>query len=220
MHGQEPDETDRDASRRPSVVDPDERWYMPEQLYVAVNPDRASGGPALALYELGEQGQLAILAYSSLDLFISGCGADQPWMLVPSDRISELAKRSGDVKFSVLINQQLPAALWGTTTGLVNDEPVWSDSESDDWMPLYIPSRLFRPGDKQALFELQPMPGDRLALMLYSSLHSLAAGCGPEQPWVSIPAGLISDARSQSGAHTICLDTRLPDALRRESKVD
>jgi hypothetical protein len=207
-------------SRRPSVVDPDEQWYMPDQLYVAANPDRASGGPSLTLYGLGEQGQQAILAYSSLNLFISGCGADQPWILVPSDRISELAQHSGDVKFSILMNQRLPQELRGRATGLVNEEPVWSDNESEDWMPLYIPSRPFRAGDKQALFELQPMPGDRLALMLYSSQRSLTVACGPQQPWVSIPAGLISEARRQSGAHTICLDTPLPEALRHGSKAD
>lgn len=214
------DPTDTDGSHRPSVVDPDEQWYMPEQVYVAANPDPASSGPALALYELGERGQHVILAYLTLELFISSCGPDQPWMLTPSTHLSQLAQKSKDLTFSVLLDQRLPSALRGTATGLVTEEPVWSDEESEDWMPLFIPSRPFRSGDQQALFELQPLTGGRLALMLYSSQRSLVAGCGPEQPWVSIPAGLISEARRQSGAHTICLDTPLPEGLRHGSEGD
>lgn len=79
---------------------------------------------------------------------------------------------------------------------------------------MYLPSRPFRPGDELAKLELQPMPGGRLAVMAYSSLETLTVGCGPGQPWVSIPAGLLGEARRQAGADTVVLDTPLPAGLR------
>lgn len=209
---------DEDATRRPSVLDPDEYWYMPERLYVAVRPDGKTGGPMLELYELGERGQHAVLGYSSLERFVMACGADQPWMLMPAQRLAELARNDGGVAFSVLLDKPLPSELRGTAAGLASRESSWADGESADWAAVYIPSRPFGHGDTQAKLELQPMPGDRLALMVYTSQQALVAGCGPAQPWVSIPAGLVSEARQQSGAHTVCLDTPLPERLRHGSE--
>lgn len=77
-----------------------------------------------------------------------------------------------------------------------------------------MPSRPFRAGDEQARLELQPTPGGLLALMAYSSRETLLAGCGPAQPWVSIPAGLLDEARQEAGADTIALDTPLPEWLQ------
>lgn len=191
---------------------------MPERLYVAARPDGNTGGPMLEFYDLGEHGQQVVLAYSSLDRFIVACGADQPWMLVPAQRLPELARSGDGFVFSVLLDQPLSPELRGTAAGLVSRESSWADTDSDDWTPVYIPSRPFQRGDAQARLELQPMPGDRLALMIYTSQQALVAGCGPAQPWVSVPAGLVREARRQSGAHTICLDTPLPERLRHGSE--
>lgn len=205
---------------RPSVLDPDESWYLPDQVYLAVRPDGASGGPMLELYELGEQRQAVALAYSTLDELITGCGADQPWILAHSDQLPALAEQESGFAFLLLLDESLPGELRSTAAGLASVEASWGDIESDDWTSVYVPSLPFKHGEDQAKLELQPMQGDRLALMAYSSEQSLIAGCGQEQPWVSIPAGLISVARQQSGAHTICLDTPLPLRLRHGSEED
>lgn len=42
-----------------------------------------------------EGGELAMLAYSSLELLVDGCGAEQPWIAVPGERLDELLRLSG-----------------------------------------------------------------------------------------------------------------------------
>ncbi|RRO17640.1 hypothetical protein EIL87_10220 [Saccharopolyspora rhizosphaerae] len=197
---------------RPSVLDPDETWHMPAQVYLAARPDGNSG---TLMFELREwNNQSVVLAYSSLDRFLDSCGADQPWVLLPSERLAELSRGEHGVAFSVLLDVPLSSELRGTAGGMAEDEPSWQESDSPDWAMTYIASKPFAAGQEQALLELQPMPGRRLAIMAYSSLQSLESACGPNQPWVTIPAGLVAEARRQSGADTICLDTPLPTYLR------
>jgi hypothetical protein len=40
-------------------------------------------------------GRVALLAYSALDLLVTGCGESQPWVAVPAERIDELRRLSG-----------------------------------------------------------------------------------------------------------------------------
>ncbi|HEU0090156.1 MAG TPA: SAV_915 family protein [Pseudonocardiaceae bacterium] len=117
----------------------------------------------------------------------------------------------------VVVDVDVPGDLRGTAAGPVDDARAWDDPESADWSLVFVPSQPFRPGDAEVKLELQPMPGGRLALMAYSTRDLLDWGCGPYQPWVAVPAGLLDDARQQAGAHTIVLDTPLPVRLRHSS---
>lgn len=206
----------------PGVFDLDERAELPGQLYVACRPDGGAGDAMLELREW-DGGQVA-LGYSTLDRFLEGCGHDQPWILIPSERLAEIGlEKAGNAfepttfRFGVLLNASLPHGARGTAGGLAWEEPRWDDEESPDWTMVHLASQPFRPGNDQALLELQPMPGDHLAVMAYSSAAAVEAGCGPHQASVRIPAGLVGEARRQSGADTICLDTPLPQQLRHTS---
>lgn len=42
-----------------------------------------------------DQGELAVLAYGSLDALVDGCGPAQPWICLPAERLDELVGRSG-----------------------------------------------------------------------------------------------------------------------------
>ncbi|GAB3283535.1 SAV_915 family protein [Parasphingorhabdus pacifica] len=53
-----------------------------------------------------------------------------------------------------------------------------------------------------------------LQALAYTSEAALRLGCGPHQAAAPVPAGLLGDIRRQCGAHTICLDTPLPERLR------
>lgn len=189
---------------RPSVLEPDEHWHLPGQVCVPARPDRVQG-TLLEARELTD-GRLALPVYSAMDRLITSCGAGQPWLMLSSERLPELQRSAGfDV---LLLDVDLPHDLRPSSA-----ESQWHDSGSTDWDLAYIPSRRFRPGDERAWLELQPMPGGRLAVMAYSSEEALRLGCGPGQPWVSVPAGLLDEVRRQSGAHTIVLDTALPEHL-------
>ncbi|MGH3914375.1 MAG: SAV_915 family protein [Pseudonocardiaceae bacterium] len=198
--------------RRPAVLDPDESYHLPAEVFVPARPGTASSGAILEVRELTD-GRLAMAVYSSMERLIACCGMCQPWIAFGADQLPELQRGGGfDV---VVLDVDVPEDLRQCTVGSGDGERTWHDPESADWSLVFVPSRPFRPGDAQAKLELQPMPGDRLALMAYSSRDLLCWGCGPYQPWVSIPAGLLDEARQQAGAHTIALDTPLPGRLRR-----
>lgn len=199
------------ATRRPNVLDSDEFWHLPVQVYVPARLDPAACGPVLEVRELAD-GRRAMTVYSSMDRLIRCCGGGQPWLTFDSGWLPVL--QQGEEFDVVLVDVDLPVELQTGATGGVNADRAWHDPESVDWAPVFVPSQRFRPGDAEAKLELQPMPGDRLALMVYSSLDLLVRGCGPHQPWVSIPAGLLDEVRLQAGAHTIMLDTPLPARLR------
>ncbi|MCA1675231.1 MAG: hypothetical protein LC799_24575 [Actinobacteria bacterium] len=40
-------------------------------------------------------GRLVMLAYTSLDFLVAGCGEAQPWVAAPAERVSELQRLSG-----------------------------------------------------------------------------------------------------------------------------
>lgn len=204
------------------VFDLDERSELPGQLYLACRPDSGTGDVMLELRE--RDGGPVVLAYSTLDRFLEGCGHDQPWGLVPSERLAEVGlEKAGSLlepptfRFGVLLNASLPHEARGTAGGLAWEESRWDDEGSEDWAMVHLASQPFHPGDEQAQLELQPMPGDHLAVMAYSSVTAVQAGCGPHQASVRIPAGLLGEARRQSGADTICLDTPLPQRVRHTS---
>ncbi len=166
--------------------------------------------------------QQVVLAYSSLERFVEGCGPDQPWILIPTTRLTELATESSggggrlpSFRFGVMLDEPLPPELQGTAGGMATDETVWDQDDSPDWALVHVACQAFPPDQaEQARPELQPMPGERLAMMAYTSQEAVEAGCGPYQSSLPIPAGLLGQARRQAGAHTICLDTPLPPQLR------
>ncbi|MQA86712.1 MAG: hypothetical protein GEV03_19285 [Streptosporangiales bacterium] len=42
-----------------------------------------------------DDGRVAMLAFSSLEQLVEGCGEEQPWVAVPMDRVDELQRLSG-----------------------------------------------------------------------------------------------------------------------------
>lgn len=208
-----------ELAEKPRVYDPDETDLLPAQLYLACRPDESTGGLMLELRELS--GQLVVLGYSTLDAFLAGCGADQPWILLPATKVREIAcVREGSsmepptFRFSVSLDAPVPPELRGTAGDWADEEADWNEAQSPDWTTVHLASRPFHGRPENVELELQPMPGDLLAVMAYTSEVALRQGCGPHQAAAPVPAGLLGDVRRQCGAHTICLDTPLPQRLR------
>ncbi|SFE16365.1 hypothetical protein SAMN04487819_108279 [Actinopolyspora alba] len=208
-----------ELAEKPRVYDPDETDSLPAQLYLACRPDEANGGLMLETRELS--GQLVVLGYSTLHTFLAGCGADQPWILLPVDKVREIAcVQEGSAmapptfRFSVAMDAPVPSELRGTAGDWADDEADWNESESPDWTTVHLASRPFDGRSENVELELQPMPGDLLAIMAYTSEAALRQGCGSQQAAAPVPAGVLGDIRRQCGAHTICLDTPLPERLR------
>ncbi|MBE9374809.1 hypothetical protein IQ251_10170 [Saccharopolyspora sp. HNM0983] len=211
------------VAEKPRVYDPDETDMLPAQLYLACCPDQENSGLMLETRELS--GQLVVLGYSTLETFIEGCGPDQPWILLPTSKVREIACVSEGsamapptFRFGVALDGSIPTDLRGTTGGWATDDADWNSAESPDWMTVHVASRSFSGRPDQVELELQPMPGGRLAVMAYTSQVALQKACGPHQAAAPVPAGVLGDVRRQCGAHTICLDTPLPEHLRHSGK--
>lgn len=193
------------SAGRARVFDLDEVHLLPDRVFVPARPG-GPRGPLLEARDLSD-GRVGLPVYSSLGRVIRFCGGGQPWILVNVDRLPAL-RRVGGFHVVVLDAEVPPDARHSA------DEARWDDAASPDWELAYLPSRRFTRGDPTARLELQPMPAERLAVAAYTSEPVLRAGCGPGQPWVSVPAGLLDEVRRQAGADTIMLDTALPARLR------
>lgn len=134
-------------------------------------------------------------------------------LLLSAEQSAEFSQ-SPEFRFGVLLDGPIPSELRGTSGGWADDEADWNETESPDWTTVYLASRPFSGRPDQVGLELQPMPGERLAVMAYTSQAAVREGCGPHQAAAPVPAGLLGEVRRRSGAHTICLDTPLPEHPR------
>lgn len=101
--------------------------------------------------------------------------------------------------------QGSPAVLGGEYTG----------REAEDVpQQVYISSQRLGPGAEEVNLELRPMQDGRLALLAYSSLDLLIAGCGEHQPWIAVPVNRVHDCQQQSGADVVLWDLELPEEMR------
>lgn len=74
-----------------------------------------------------------------------------------------------------------------------------------------VPSLRVQPGDEQAQLVLRQVDDDLLVLPAYSSIDELVRCCGPDQPWVALPADTADEVAAQAGAATVLLDTVFTD---------
>jgi hypothetical protein len=58
------------------------------------------------------------------------------------------------------------------------------------------------------------MQDGRLAVLAYTSLDLLVAGCGQHQGWMSAPAEQLTALQPLAGFDVIALDVELPDDWR------
>lgn len=63
--------------------------YLPSQRL------RAEDVEAVLELRRTVDGELGLLAYSTSDLLVAGCGPGQPWIAVPLDRVGDLVGLSG-----------------------------------------------------------------------------------------------------------------------------
>lgn len=65
-----------------------------------------------------------------------------------------------------------------------------------------------------AQLQLRHMEDGRLAILAYTSLELLVAGCGSAQPWVAVPVGELETLKPMAGFDVIALDVDLPPDWR------
>jgi hypothetical protein len=78
----------------------------------------------------------------------------------------------------------------------------------------YIPSQRARQGDAEVVLELRNTEDGQVAVLAYSSLELLVAGCGEAQPWVAIPVDRVEHLPGLAGADVVLWNLALPAELR------
>jgi hypothetical protein len=76
------------------------------------------------------------------------------------------------------------------------------------WAPIQPPAE----GAAEVALELRETESNGTALVAFSSPEALAAGCGPDQPCVQIPADELVQMRRIVGFQCVLLDVGLPEA--------
>lgn len=97
--------------------------------------------------------------------------------------------------------------------GVLADDVIGADR---GWA--FVPSRPVLGPAEQVRPELRRTDDGRLALLAYTSLAELVAGCGRHQSWVLVPADWFERIRVECGVDLIAINTALPAAARQEEE--
>jgi hypothetical protein len=199
---------------RPVVLDVDETGHLPPSVYVPCQPGDGAGPELLVELQEMRDGRHALLVFSSAERLLASYGEQQKWVALAAHDLPAIQQHVGF--HAVLLDVALPRPRESPTESRAQPPTVDTvDIDASSGEPLvYVPSRPFSPGDKEAQIELQPLASGLLALPAYSTAAKLAAGCGPHQHYVCFRAGLIDEICQQVGADQVVIDTPLPEHLR------
>lgn len=75
------------------VTPPDDE-EMPETAYLPTDRARTDDDVELELRDTTD-GHRALLAFTSLEQLVQGCGDGQPWIAVPGETVTDIKARSG-----------------------------------------------------------------------------------------------------------------------------
>lgn len=81
---------------------------------------------------------------------------------------------------------------------------------------LYVPVEYPQLGNELSI-EFRRLDDGRLALIAYTALDRLVKGCGPNQPWVVIPASKLDEIDKLQPYDLVVLDVNLPTDQRHET---
>lgn len=189
----------------------------PTELLVLTHPHEGDAAGGLELRST-PRGDVAAVAYTSIELLVEACGSGQPWVRIATAELDRIADRLGVTLVALDVwlpeGHRYPEADPGTQPDLEPVEPVDSDGAV-----FFVPSRPVRRSHRSVVLELQPDNAARPALLAYTSREHLEAGCGPHQAWVAIPAEMLAEAAERSGAQQVLFNPVLAEASRHTGPV-
>lgn len=190
---------------------------LPERVFVLVTPPAADRSSEVELRRTGRN-ELVAVAYSTIDALVGACGSGQPWAQLTRARLIEICRALRVV--AVVLD------------AVVDPAPRYPELDSRSEAPLevltpahtldgylYIPSRPVREGMHQMQVELQLDRKRRPVMLAFTCPDTLAAGCGPYQPWVKIHVDDVPAAAEEAGAQGVVLNPVLAEQSRHAAPV-
>jgi hypothetical protein len=208
---------DAATARQAMVRLDDAEDRLPELLFVLVTLAEGGQPGGVELRRTGRQ-ELAVVAYSAIDLLVGACGSGQPWVQITRDRLMTFCE---DLDVSVVVlNAVLDVAPRYPEVDSREQPPLGTlePLEEHDGL-LYVPSRPVCEGQRVVELELQPNRRGRPLMLAYTTPELLAAGCGEHQPWVAIHLDNMADAIEESGAQGVLLNPVLAEESRHAGPV-
>jgi len=184
--------------RVPSVLDTDELHYLPPKVWVPIQtPGEGATEVVLDLRETARNG-LALVAFSSAETLVAGCGPGQPFVVVQAADLDRLRKVVGFA--CIVFDTGLPEHVQNLPLPELVPDPTLVSGQ------VYLSSRPYRAGDRRAEIKLYELKSGEVALMAYSSPQHVRANCGVRQPWIAIPADALEETCDRVGADVVVFD--------------
>ncbi len=79
---------------------------------------------------------------------------------------------------------------------------------------LFVPCTDRHAGEHGVQLALKPLEDGRLAMLVFTSLDLLVAGCGEQQPWVALSETQVEEAFYASSADVVAVDAGLTPEQR------
>ncbi|ATY17009.1 hypothetical protein CU254_41200 (plasmid) [Amycolatopsis sp. AA4] len=191
---------------------------LPERVFVLAVPPEGDRPAGVELRRTARN-EVAVVAYSSIQLLAAACGSGQPWIQVPRERLAGFCAEAG-VGVVVLDAVVDPVPRYPDAPEGREQPPLdLVDPVGEQGGCLYVPSRPVRAGQRVVELELQPDAAGRLLLLAYTSPALLAAGCGGFQPWAAVRADAIAGVAVQAGARGVLLNPVLDESARHAGPV-
>ncbi|QGK71478.1 hypothetical protein GIY23_19935 [Allosaccharopolyspora coralli] len=102
--------------------------------------------------------------------------------------------------------------------GAAHAEPL--DDEGELPGQVFLPSERVTDRDQEVTLELRHLADGTTAMLAYTSLESLVAGCGNGQPWIAVRGNSVDDLQQRAGADVVLWDAAVPLEQRRVEGVE
>ncbi|TDD91992.1 hypothetical protein E1202_04485 [Saccharopolyspora karakumensis] len=89
--------------------------------------------------------------------------------------------------------------------------------DGGDQLPdqVFLPAERITDPNQPVTLELRVLSGGTTAMLAYTSLEALVAGCGEGQPWIAVEGNAVEDLQQRSEADAVLWDAAVPLEQRR-----
>ena len=89
--------------------------------------------------------------------------------------------------------------------------------DGDEQLPeqVFLPAERITDPNQPVTLELRVLADGTTAMLAYTSLDTLVAGCGDGQPWIAVGGQDVEDLQQRSEADTVLWDAAVPLEQRR-----